>query len=874
MNSFRKYIAGFFLFWSTLAGIAQPLPSYLQHYSVEDGLPQHTVMDILQDRKGFLWFATWDGFSKFDGRTFKNYKVQSGGNSRTEKITEEANGCIQLHTYDGSTYCFDPKTETFKQLSAATDATTTTPNTANDTLLTDRYQQIWYATNELGIFKFDPATGITRRFQVKTEDAFMAKDPAPPIVIQDIYGQIWVQPRGGGFSFYNHQKDALQPFYDDPDSPDYHFSNILHHAYSDRQGNLWLSTHSNGLEKVVFVNNNFTTKKINPHLKSSTANEVRAVLQDNENKIWVSTKNSELSVYDENFKHLGDFAADGSVRHNQSFPGSVYSMLQDAAGNIWIGTKGEGVFKARKNGNRYTVEQYKHNNEPNSLSDNAVYSIFQDSKKNIWIGTFGGGINLVQTDSSGKITFIHSRNGLKNYPIATAHRVRYITENKFGNICVGTAAGLICFSATFTAPEKINYRQYTLSDTHGICNTRSGEMFLATYGGGLNKVIAFDAQGFPEKFQSYTEQNGLPSNVCLAILEDEYGKLWISGGNTLVRFDPKTEKFENYTEVRRLLSKYNFSEASAIVLRNHDMIFGFSDGILTFSPQKVKESTFKPYVALSDFRLFNRPVIIGGKDSPLTQDIDDTEKLELKHNQNFLSISFTALDFVSPENILYAYKLEGYDSEWIYSQKQRVANYTNLPTGKYVFHVKSTNHEGIWIDNERSLPIRIAPPFYASAWAYCLYFLLIVGLGFAVIHYYILRKSSSTSEQPGASSLVPLPDVMNPQDEAFINKVAQIIENNLDNSEFSVEDICTTLGMSRSVFFNKLKNLTGLPPVEFIRNLRIQRAAQLLESNEYLVKEVSYMVGISDIKYFTKCFKKQFGVTPQEYKNSTRNRQE
>jgi signal transduction histidine kinase/DNA-binding response OmpR family regulator/ligand-binding sensor domain-containing protein len=857
---------------------AQPLSCYFEHYSTEDGLPQYTVMDILQDHKGFLWFATWDGISKFDGHTFRNYKVQSGdtyhmNSNRIEAFAEDRYGNLWLRSYDGAAHCFDPQTETFKGLptifgttgypaqitkievkpsgkvwllsekngcvcildSVFTIRNYTAGNgqlksdivhsvfedreynswiltnnglylvknreeaiipyfyenhvngeshsfrsaiEVNDEiwfgankgriwkykkatgkfelfetqglsfiefLLFDSRKQLWYVTGELGVYKLDTRTGKTKFFQVKTEDATMTSFPSLPLVIEDIHGQTWVHPKGGGFSFYNSQKDMLEPFYNDVFLQNYRFSNILHVAYSDRQGNLWLSTRSNGLEKVLFGSNYFNARKINQEIRPSTTNDVRAVLQDNENNIWVSTKNCCLTLYDENFNFLGTFGADGSIRKNQTLPGTVYAMQQDQSGSIWLGTKGEGIYKIRKiNSRQYSVEHFKKNNDPYSLSDDAVYSIFQDSKKNIWIGTYGGGLNLVQTTPEGKTQFINYRNNLKSYPIETGHRVRYISENTFENICVGTTAGLILFSSNFTSPESIEYRHYaripgnkeslTNNDIHGICSTQAGEMFIATFGGGLNKVTAFDDKGFPLKFKAYTTKEGLPSDVCLALLEDADGKLWVSVETTLSKFDPEKEEFEMFVEVKRLLSKQHFSEASATVLHNRDMIFGFSDGILTFSPAKVTTGNFKPYIALSDFCLFNRPVSILEKKSPLSREIDDTNELNLAYNQNFFSLEFTALDFVLSDNILYAYKLEGFDKDWNYSQKQRIANYTNIPKGKYVFRVKSTNHEGIWVDNERQLSIRILPSFWETSLAYFLYFILLLLLIFLIIY--------------------------------------------------------------------------------------------------------------------------------------------
>jgi signal transduction histidine kinase/ligand-binding sensor domain-containing protein/DNA-binding response OmpR family regulator len=915
----------------------QSLPCFFEHYSTENGLPQSTVMDIMQDRKGFMWFATWDGLAKFDGHTFRNYKVQSGdtysmNSNRIESIAEDRFGNIWLRSYDGGAHCFDPQSGTFKGLqsiagyadySAQITKITVMPSgrvwlltnkngcvciadsgfsaqnytvesgrlksntvhsvfedsdqnswiltnnglflvpkgesepvsflfenrmnrysqsfhaalerdseiwfgaghgriwryekahrkftmmetpvsspitglrslgnegvaiaTASSGLLLynfstnrfiqynrlnnrimkdnavellafDRHHQLWFVTAALGIYKLDIDTQKLDYFSVEPEDANMVTAPSLPLVIEDIHGQIWVHPKGGGFSLYNARNDRLEPFYNNSLSPDWRFSNILHFAYSDRQGNLWLSTRSDGLEKVLFGSNYFRTSEINPEIRSSTANNVRAVLQDDENRIWIATKSSHLILYDDRFNRLGAFGNDGSIRRNQTLSGMVYSMIQDHAGVIWIGTRNEGLLKVQRTGRAdrpYRVERFRHSDDLYSLSDDAIYSIFQDSQKNIWIGTYGGGLNLVQTNSDGKTLFISSRNEMTGYPIRTGHRVRYISENKFGNLCVGTTAGLVMFDTRFATPEDIVCKHYTRvpgdkeslahNDVYGICNTRAGEMFIATFGGGLNKITDWDEAGFPVHFKAYTTKDGLPSDVCLAIVEDDNGKLWVSVENTLSKFDPDKEEFETFSEVKRLMSQQHFSEASAARLNNKNLLFGYSDGILTFAPEKVKTGDFKPYIALSDFRLFNRPVSIGGNKSPLVKDVDDAGRLVLQHNQNFFSIVFTALDFVMSDNILYAYKLEGFDKDWIYPQKQRIANYTNIPKGKYIFHVKSTNHEGIWVDNERKLGIQILPSFWETRTAYAIYTLLLLTVIFLIIYlsvvFYRLRSN-------------------------------------------------------------------------------------------------------------------------------------
>jgi signal transduction histidine kinase/DNA-binding response OmpR family regulator/ligand-binding sensor domain-containing protein len=921
----HKIFVLFFLLIQFFVKISAQPACHFEHYSTEDGLPQYTIMDILQDRKGFMWFGTWDGFSKFDGHSFKNYKVQSGDtyymrSNRIEHMYEDAYGNIWLLSYDKEAHCFNPEDETFKgvrsipeyknhsfqlakletkpsgkvwllserngcicitdslfssqvynadnsrlkgdivhtvfedsdknswlltnngislikndefetnsyffangmsqgvqafyaaiemgdaiwfgsgsgriwkytkstekfdlfELPAQSDITgfqllsgdeiciSTSSNgffvlgMKNDTLkqynkftapelksnrinflFYDSLEQLWFETDELGIYKFNTKTQEIKYFFVKTEDVAISVFPPIAEVLEDIYGEIWVHPRGGGLSYYDKTLDTLLPFYNDESKSDWKFSNILHASYSDKQGNLWLSTRSHGLEKVVFDGNSFKTLRINPTI-TSIANDVRAVLQDDDNNIWIATKNRQLSIYDENYNKIGNFSDDGTIRPNQLFPGAVYSMMQDEAENIWIGTKGAGLFKVKKTAKKgqYLVEQFRTNpNDIFSLSEDVIYSIYQDGRKNIWIGTYGGGLNLVAANSKGETVFINHRNNLKNYPIETGHRIRFISENSYGNICVGTTSGLVVFSASFEQPDDIEYQYYTRepgkteslanNDIHGICNTQKGDMYIATFGGGLNKVISHDNKGFPTAFKAYTVQDGLPFNVCLAVLEDEQGNLWVSMENNLSKFNPEEEVFETFAEVKRIMASHNFSEASACRLKNNELVFGFSNGVVHFLPEEIKNNQFKPHIVFSDFRIFNRPVNIAAPNSPLDKNIDDVENLVLTHKQNFFSIEYATLDFVSPDNILYAYKLDGFDQEWVYVQKQRIANYTNIPKGEYTFKVKSTNSEGAWVDNERTLSIKVLPSFWETSWSYILY-----AVAFFSILYIIMR---------------------------------------------------------------------------------------------------------------------------------------
>lgn len=900
-----------------------------EHYSTEDGLPQFTIMDMLQDRKGFMWFGTWNGISRFDGYDFKNYKVQPGEpffmrTSRVESIDEDRYGNIWIKSYDGEAVCFNTATERFWGINQLDDVndnlqtwqisvmpsglvwllseyngcvcvadsvfttytfsseagnigsdninnvfeeksgnwwlltdnglfvvdketfrcsdrfyenhdrdknknlmffsafeesgtilfgstkgfvfkyskldkrfdkmalstksnivdiklvrsnllmlvtsddgfflwdqyagsmrhfnTSNLPELSNNEItdvFIDNSAAVWFATPSSGIYRFDVDTETLNYYVVKTDDATVRMFPPVPFVIDDINGHLWVQPRGGGFSLYNKTTGKLDPFYNDPLSSDCRFSNILHSCYSDDQGNLWLCTRGHGLEKVVFSKSYFEIIKPNETKKSAVSNDVRLVFEDSDSNIWVSTKNSELTVYDKDYNQLGKFSTSGKISDHGVMCGVVYSAMQDRNGYIWLGTKGEGLLRIKKiDSKNYSVEQFKNDvDDEYSLSHNSIYNIYEDKNGRIWIGSYGGGINLVVNDENGNIRFLNYNNEMSGYPFDVGFRVRYVTEDNNDNICVGTSGGLIMFKTNFKSFEGIEYKHYAQmpndisslsnNDVHGVCITSENEMYIATLGGGVNKAIGFDKDGFPIGFKAYTYKEGLPSDVTLSIVEDQNKCLWISTENSLTRFSPETEVFESFSEIKRIMSTNSFSEASTCRISSGKLMFGFSGGVLSFDPNRIKNSTFVPNLVLSDFQIFNQDVEIG-ENSPLSVSIDNADIIELTHKQNSFSIGYAAIDYENPGSVLYAYKLDGFDKDWNFVQKQRIANYTNIPKGKYLFRVKSTNNEGVWIENERTLPITVKPSFWETIFAYCLYFLtfaLLVSLGF----YFFLR---------------------------------------------------------------------------------------------------------------------------------------
>lgn len=608
----------------------------------------------------------------------------------------------------------------------------------------DRSSNVWLETDQLGVSKFNPYTEEYIHFTPLIESTASSVFPPKYFIFEDKRNRLWVHPRGGGFSIYDRATDSLLPFYNEPFSSEWLFSNMMHAAYSDRQGNLWMCTRSHGLEKVIFYDDSkFRAIQLYSNVRSTISNDVRPIYQDSSGNIWAGTKDGKIHVSDIELNKLGVLSQTGLIGEGDPLNGIAYCITEDSEKNIWIGTKGEGIYRLKRNGRdaAFSISHYRHDPGDNySLSDDNVYSIFEDKNKNIWIGTFGGGINLLQY-VEGEARFIHSRNELVNYPLEQGDRARVISQDHRGNICVGTTLGFIFFHADFESPKTIEFQMYTRDDSDtgsigandimDIFTTSAGETFIGTFGGGISKIEKVDARGYPVTFTTYNNVQGLPSNIILSIQEDGRGDLWIGSEGGLTKFNRSKETFENFSEVKRLMKRYNFSENSRYCLKDGRILFGYSNGLLVFDPERVENNTYNPYLALVQFKLFNRDVAISPK-GPLTKNINLMEELELRHNQNFITIEFAALDYVDPDNILYSYKLDGFDKEWVYAGNQRVANYTNLSRGKYLFRVKSTNSDGVWTSNERLLAIEVLPPFWSTTWAYLIYILIALLIFYSV----------------------------------------------------------------------------------------------------------------------------------------------
>jgi len=227
------------------------------------------------------------------------------------------------------------------------------------------------------------------------------------------------------------------------------------------------------------------------------------------------------------------------------------------------------------------------------------------------------------------------------------------------------------------------------------------------------------------KVNQYKFEDFRIPNQIEAIIEDNNGKLWITTSKKLIKFDPEQSVIQSY-DGRDGLPNIKFAFNSCIKLNNGQIAFGGSQGFIIFDPDSIKNNEIPPEIAITGFQIFNKPIAVG-EDSPLKKAITHSEEIVLDYDQDVFTFEFAALDFTDPERNKYAYKMEGVDPDWVYTDaNRRFATYTNLDPGSYVFTVKGSNNDGIWNEVGKSILVVINPPWWATTWAYILYVILIL----------------------------------------------------------------------------------------------------------------------------------------------------
>lgn len=701
--------------------------------------PKDQVLSLAIDRKKDLWIVTPDTIYVLDQSTnviIKKIFVTYQAKSRlpAEK-THFLSICIDSHqntwigTNNGLSY-YDSKGESFTEYFHDPDNPESIGGGNVLTIFEDHKERLWIGhLNGLDLFedaKELPKKGKFRHFTNHNNDPFSISAGWVLTIIEDKNYKLWVGVQNGGISILDLNTEKINGKFihcNTSYSLSYNLRNkSIYSSFKDRQLNLWLGTFGNGVNMNSPIANSFKLIRHNPNEKNSLSNnQVNAFLDDGQ-YIWIGTEGG-LNRYD---KSKGTYSYYTNNPDISSSIGSdaVWAIHKDKNGTIWLGTWAGGLNKLDVKSGRFT--RYINNpDDTTSIGSNNIFAIYEDNEGNLWLGTMGSGLNMFDRKNNRFIRYKTRNSGIAgNY-------VEAIDADNSGNLWLACMDFISCFN--IKSKKFINY-QHNSSDSLSI----SGNKMYSIFNDSRNNLWIGTDVGLnlfdpvTNTFTSYQINDGLPDNAIKSITEDYYGNLWLGTNKGLSKFinavnKPKIIQFKNYSADDGLQSN-EFNRRSCMRSHEGNLYFGGENGFNTFFPENIFENKYVPEIVFTDFQLFNNPVPIGEKNSPLKQDICITKSITLNHKQSVFTIKYVAFNYVVPEKNQYAYMMEGFEKDWNYVGSKREATYTNLSPGTYIFKVIASNNDGIWNRKGLTLEIIILPPWWKTIWFKVLLFSLVLSL--------------------------------------------------------------------------------------------------------------------------------------------------
>lgn len=732
------------------------------------------------------------------------------------------------------------------------------PVASIDQMFCDSQGRLWCFNNGPGVTMVDASTCEPLWLDAQLDNDLWETHSECPLFHEDKRHTVWTVPNGGTFSYYDERKRCLVPH---PLRPSYSNSKYvprIRRYYSDVQGNLWLGC-SHNLSLISFYHNNVD------RVDRNDAIDTRAILQmpSADGNIITGSYDGKFMVYDNRLNLLS----------SERIASNVYALHSDRKGRLWIGTKGDGLIMRDLSG-RQTV--FLHDAaDPYSISSNRIYDIKEDSRGRLLVATYGGGLNIIdESPRDGKMRFIHSGNELKGFDTERFKELRRIAVTREGNVLLASNTGLVTFSDRFSDYRKVKFfvsrhldddsSSLFSSEVMQCCATQDGRVYVATIGGGLQQTSSKEVLRDDIRF---TAVNTRSIQTIYSLVVDNSDDLWIVGESRISRLDHKTNVIQEFGAEE--LGDVNISEALPCHNAATDRIFiGTEGGYLSFLPRLMLKSSYQPTVVFTS---------IDYADNLAPQPILNTGRLHVDVDKRTFTVSFSALDYTDNRNIRYAYMLDGdpddEHQQWLYTRDgTNSVTFNGFPAGSHTLYVRSTNSDGVWMDNTRALHIYAQPTFMESWWGQLIMLLLISGAIAYAIYYYMRRKKvemqEEATEQAEAGKvrfLLQKPEIID-EDKETMDHILKYIEEHLDNSDLKVEDLARSLNVGRSALYARIKRIADMTPNDFIRHVRMQRAEDLVAQSHLPVSQIAYKVGFSDPKYFGKCFKKHTGMSPSEFR--------
>lgn len=735
--------------------------------TMNTGLPSNAVKSIVQDKNGFVWFATEYGLCRYDGYqviTYSNAAMQMDQDIHALCVSDEG---LLVGTWKG-VFLFSFTTEQFQKLD---DKITSFVNH----IVVDGEHNAWISTETQGIFKYNLTSHYCHHYPMKASRGNI------DCVLIDVNSQVWALNRKAGASFFRLQKssDSFKSFALKGDATQLRGMAMLANA----DGSILVGTRKDGLFRV---SNDGFAKLLIPPVPGNGMDFIHKLYGDS--RYVLIGSDDGLVQYDRttNQWRMLSEVENPARRTAERF---VYGIMRDREDGLWIGTYYGGVSYIPSSAMCNRFDMYFPTQD--GLQGSVVSRFAEDSRHRIWIASDDAGIDCYDPLTDSFLDF-PGKQAMAKY---NAHALLADGDN----LWVGTyGRGIIRMNMATGAQTPVRMDSYVLNSscyyffrdrknrlwatsmlgafvlddqkqefrrvklfnslTMDMEEDRQGNLWFATQGNGLWCLRRNNT--WKQYLYSEKDTCSLGSNQVNSIQIDGRGRLFIATRQGLCEYQPSSDSFRRiaidapgqdfksilfaqgsmwlssdkgivkYSEDKPVqkfcrfdgLTSDQFLANSCLLSSDGRIYFGTIQGFNAFHPQQVKLNQIAPSVAITSFSLFDKRVEVGSDKLP--EALDKVGEISLSHDENAVTFSFSALSYVSPEKNLYSYKLDGFDDEWTTTHEPR-ATYDNLPAGSYTFRVKATNNDGVWSEDEATLQVEVHPPFWWSLPAKIIYLLLI-----------------------------------------------------------------------------------------------------------------------------------------------------
>ncbi len=743
----------------------------LEVYTTEAGLPQSSVVSIIQTADGYLWMGTFEGIARFDGRRFTIFdktNVPELENNSIKALFQSTEGCLWAATPNGLLCMKNGKFVKY----------TTANGLASNFILSlteDSDGHLWVGTTH-GLSRFDgdafqsfseadglideyvaalspaPDNGVwvgtaegLDLFRDGTFTHYGKADGLPGLDIRCLYtdtdGSLWIGTGGDGLAHY---QDSTFQVYNKKQglmTPD------VRAIVRDRNGTLWIGTNGGGLY-CIRANGIFCALSERDGLRN---NAVRAVLEDQEGSIWIGTRDGLYQLKDDKYSILSS--------RNGLPVDSVRSVFQTSDGTRWVGTVGGGLV-------RYREGEVRTFNERDGFTSTYIWSMDEDDHGNLWVGTYGGGLVKI---NGNRVTRYGTEHGLSH------DIVRVVKVTRDNRIWIGTNGGGVDvmengrFIAHYSSENGLSE-----DFVYSIAEDKSGAIWIGTYSGGVNRIndgritvfgskAGFTNNGvwviYPDQdgslwigtddtglfhyadntFHRFTMKDGLINDSTFSLIEDREGNLWMNCNRGLFSV-PKAHLLELESGQRQSVSCRTLGKSDGIkvtesngpaspaawMMQDGTLWFSTIKGVAIVDPDRKQLNHVPPPVSIES-------ILINGTT------VDIHEPIEVPVGPGEMEIHYTGLSFLLPEKVQFKYMLEGYNQDWVDAGSRRTAFYTNLAPRDYTFRVIASNNDGIWNEVGDQISMSLRPPFTRTPLFYGMCLVLFI-VAVAVIYYLRIRQ--------------------------------------------------------------------------------------------------------------------------------------